>query len=119
MDGFTNEQILEEHFSRPKGSILVSPSMGFGIDLHGEYGEFQIIMKLPYAPLGSKRIKALLDRDPNWYQMKMLISLVQMCGRIIRSKDDIGETYILDGQTVDILKNNWDRLPKWFKARLK
>lgn len=117
-NGVTNEHILEEHYIR-KNTILVSPSMGFGTDLHGEHGEFQIIMKLPYLPLGTKRIKKLFEEDKDWYQMKMLINLVQMCGRCTRSKEDSSTTFILDGQTIDVLKKNWNKLPNYFKSRLK
>jgi len=118
MAGFTNEQVLEEHFERGKGSIIVSPSMSYGVDLAGEHGEFQIVVKLPYLPLGSKRIKILIEKNSDWYKMKMLVNLIQMSGRIIRSVNDTGETYILDGDAVRILKENWNILPKWFVSRL-
>jgi len=112
----TNEHILDEHFLRKDPTILVSPSLSFGIDLPGH--KFQIIIKLPYLPLGSKRILRLFKEDPEWYQMKMLITLSQMCGRIIRSVNDEGSTFILDGQAVSMIKSNWDKLPEAIKERL-
>jgi len=118
-DGISNEQILQEHFAREDGTVLVSPSLGYGIDLMGKYGAFQVIIKLPYLPLGSKRIKILFEKNKDWYQMKMLINLIQMCGRIIRSEEDKGDTFILDGQAVDTLKRVWSKLPKHFRSRLK
>jgi len=117
-ENITNEQIIQEHFLREDGTVLVSPSLGYGVDLHGNHGKFQIIMKLPYLPLGSKRVSILFERNKNWYQMKMLIALVQMCGRCTRSKDDSSDTFILDGQAVNVLKRNWDKLPQWFRSRL-
>jgi len=114
----TNEHILEEHFIREDGTVLVSPSLNFGTDLPAKHGEFQIIMKLPFLPLGSKRVKMLFDKDKQWYQMKMLVNLLQMSGRIIRSGSDSGETFILDGQAFSILKREYKKLPKHFRDRL-
>lgn len=116
--GISNETILKEHFLNDKNSIIVSPSLGLGTDLIGDQGKFQIIVKLPYLPLGTKRIKILSKKDYNWYIMKMLINLIQMSGRCTRSMDDEAATYILDGQAVSMLKKNWNKLPNWFKSRL-
>lgn len=117
--GITNERIMEEHSFRQDGTVLVSPSLGYGTNLVDELGRFQIVVKLPYLPLQSKRIKILSERDYNWYNMKMLTSLVQMCGRCTRSVDDYSDTYILDGSTFNILKKNWSLLPRDFQLRLK
>jgi Rad3-related DNA helicase len=97
---------------------LISPSLGFGTDLYGDFGRFQIIMKAPYLPLGSKRIKTLAARNQRWYEMKALVNLVQMCGRTTRSKEDHSNTYILDAQVIDLIKRNRSRLPQWFIHRL-
>jgi len=117
--GISNENILEEHFIREDGTVLVSPSLSHGTDLVGADGEFQIIMKIPFLPLGSKRIKMLFEKDKDWYAMKMLVNLMQMCGRCTRNIDDTSDTFILDGQAFDILKRNYKKLPRQFKSRLK
>ena len=83
-----------------------------------DLGRFQVVIKLPYLPLGSKRIKALFDRDKIWYQNKMLTTLVQACGRCTRHINDFADTFILDGQIVKVLKDNWLKLPKYFKDRI-
>jgi ATP-dependent DNA helicase DinG len=116
--GITNERIVEEHFARKDGTVLVSPSLGFGTNLLDDSGRFQIIVKLPYLPLGSNRIKTLAEKDRKWYRMKMLTHLVQMAGRCTRSETDYADTYILDGSAVMVLKQNWNTLPRWFKDRL-
>jgi len=117
-EGINNELILDEHFSREDDTVLVSPSLSFGTDLVGKYGEFQIIVKLPFLPLGSKRIKILSEKDKNWYIMKMFINLIQMSGRCTRNVDDAADTFILDGQAFNMLKQYWSILPKHFKERL-
>ena len=68
-------------------------------------------------PLSSKRIKLLFEREPSYYQTKMLISLVQMCGRCTRNKDDFAATFILDATICKALHREADKLPKYFLER--
>jgi Rad3-related DNA helicase len=113
-----NEHIIKEHSQTTKPTVLVSPSLSFGIDLKDELARFQIIVKLPFFPLSSKRIKRLFEKDKDWYINKMLNALVQACGRATRSKNDYSTTYILDGNIVDVIKKYKDRLPKYFIDRI-
>lgn len=115
--GVTNEKILEAHSISTEGTVLVSPSMTHGIDLKGDLGEFQIIMKAPYLPLGDKRIKKKFEEDKEWYSDAMLSTLIQMAGRCNRTASDYAVTYILDGSIVDAVLKNKDKLPKYFINR--
>ena len=114
-----NEDILYEHFNRADPTVLISPSLAFGTSLDNEHGRFQIVTKLPYLPLQTKRIKILAKRDFEWYSMKMWTALIQMCGRCTRSKDDYSVTYILDKSIVKALNRNMRKLPEWFIDRIK
>lgn len=116
--GVTNEYILNEHYLREDGTVLISPSMGFGVDLKGEFGVFGIVMKTPFLPLGSKRIKKLANLNPSWYDMKTLVCLVQMCGRTTRDENDKSYTFILDGVALDLIRRNINKLPAWFVKRI-
>lgn len=113
-----NENILNEHFKSDFPTILVSPSLAYGIDLKDDLARFQIIVKLPFPPLSVKRIKKLFDIDKSWYENKMLNSIVQMCGRATRSKHDFSTTYVLDGNIVNVLKRTKDKLPQYFIDRV-
>jgi Rad3-related DNA helicase len=116
--GSTNADILDKHKEQVgEDTILVSPSLDTGISLDGDLGRFQIIMKAPYLPLGSKRIKKMFERNPKHYVMKMLDTLIQMCGRCTRSTDDHSITYILDGSAVKTVLINKNNLPKHFLER--
>lgn len=116
-EAVNNEMILEEHKNSDKPSILVSPSLDTGISLDGDLGRFQIIIKAPYLPLGSKRIKKMFDKNPKHYSMKMLDKLIQMSGRCTRSKDDHSVTYILDAVAIDAVMREKSHLPKHFLER--
>lgn len=117
-DGFTNENILKEHFLRNDATVLVSPSMIRGVDLEDEHGRFQIILKTPFLPLGDKRIKKLFEVSKSWYNMKTINNLIQMCGRCTRNIDDHSETYILDATAVDLIKRNKNKIPLYFLNRI-
>ena len=116
--GINNEKLMDIHIKRKDASVVVSPSLTFGTDLTDDLGRFQIVVKLPYPSLGSKRIKTLFDRDKLWYTDQMLTALVQSAGRCTRHINDHSETFILDGQILQVLKSNWNRLPQSFKDRI-
>lgn len=115
----TNEHIILQHAINDEPTVVVSPSMAFGVDLPDDLSRFQIVMKLPYLSLGDKRVSELFKRDKDWYAMKMFVKLIQMCGRSTRSKDDYSSTYILDLAAVSAIKRGWSKLPEHFKQRLK
>lgn len=112
-----NELILDNHFKSKEATVIVSPSMTFGVDLRDDYARFQIIVKAAYLPLGDIRIQRLAKEDPTWYTNKMLCNLVQACGRGIRSKEDYCVTYILDANVYEEVVKHKNKLPKYFIDR--
>ena len=115
--GIRNESILEQHYLNDSPTVLVSPSMSHGVDLRDNLARFQIIVKAPYLPTKDKRIEKLMKADFHWYSNKMLCSLIQSCGRGVRSHKDHCITYILDGAIVESIVNNKHKLPKYFIDR--
>lgn len=116
-EGGTNQSLLDYHKSTDQPTILVSPSMTHGVDLVGKLGEFQIIMKAPFLPLGDARIKKKFERDRTWYTNKMLSTLIQMCGRCNRNEKDVSVTYVMDSTIRAFVSRNKDKLPKYFTDR--
>ena len=98
-------------------TVLVSPSMSYGVDLKGDLAKFQIIVKAPFLPTKDVRIERMMKNDFDWYQNKMLCSLIQSCGRGVRSKKDECITYILDGTIVNAILKSKHKLPKYFVDR--
>lgn len=115
--GVTNETILELHEESKDPTVLVSPSMSYGVDLKGDLAKFQILLKAPWLPTKDIRVEKLMKIDKDWYSNKMLCTLVQACGRGIRSGDDECVTYILDGSIFDAVQRNKSKLPKFFLDR--
>ena len=117
-EGTTNEVIVKEHELRTDPTVLVSPSLTMGLDLKGDLGKWQVIVKLPYPSLANKRINMLFEKDRGWYQMKMFISLIQAAGRCTRTREDESVTYILDGLSGKVIIENSKILPKHFLDRV-
>lgn len=115
----SNSDMLDKHYNSIEPTVLVSPSLSYGVDLRDDLARFCIIVKLPYLPLGNKRVKKLFDSDKQWYQNQMLNTLVQMCGRATRSKQDYSTTYILDGNIFKVIPSVVDKLPSHFVDRIK
>lgn len=113
-----NADILNKHYTTKEPTVVVSPSLTHGVDLKDDLGRFCIVVKLPFLPLGDKRIKRLSQIDAEWYQNQMLNILVQMCGRTTRSKNDYSATYILDGNAFRIIPKVKDKLPSHFLERI-
>jgi len=116
--GITNENIIAKHSDlKDIPTVVVSPSVAFGVSFDDDQGRFQIIMKAPYMPLSSQRIKLLFERNPSYYQSKMLINLIQMCGRCTRNSEDFSATFVLDATICKVLHREADKLPKYFLER--
>ena len=113
----SNEQILDIH-EQCKNSILVSPSLTHGVDLKGDLARFQIIVKTPWLLLGDERVKKLANIDRQWYVSKMFSTIIQSCGRGVRSVDDECVTYILDGAVIPLIHQYKSILPEYFIDRI-
>ena len=76
------------------------------------------LLKAPWLPTKETRVEKMMKLDKAWYSNKMLCTLVQACGRGIRSEDDECVTYILDGSIFDAIERNMNKLPKFFIERI-
>jgi ATP-dependent DNA helicase DinG len=102
----TGPQRLEtfNHFKESKDPlILVSPSAMLGISLDDDLARWQVIAKMPYANLGDPAVAHRKDHIEGWYSWQTSKNIIQACGRIIRSQEDWGITYILDS----CFHNHW------------
>ena len=110
---------LRDHMKSPEPTILLSPSMTEGVDLKGDLSRFQIIVKIPYASLGDKQIKARMEEDKIWYANLAAVTLMQAYGRSIRSKSDTAITFVLDSAFKYFVKSNDHLFCNWFKEAIR
>jgi Rad3-related DNA helicase len=111
---------LAEYLDTP-ASVLIAPSMGRGVDLPGDACRVQMISKVPFPYLKDRQVSMRMHSRGGqlWYSVQTVRTIVQMCGRAIRSKDDWAVTYIYDR---DFQSNLWRKsrnlFPKWFQEAI-
>jgi len=96
-------------------TVIISPSMTEGFDFKDDLARWQVIAKMPYPYLGDLQVSRKKEQDPAWYALQTASTIIQACGRVVRSETDYGVTYILDSD----FQMLWDRykgrfFPPWF-----
>lgn len=97
------------------GKVLVASGLYEGIDLPGDLGRWQVIAKVPWASLGNPAVKHLADKDPEWYNWQTLRTLIQAAGRICRTPEDFGVTYVVDKSVGRLFQEAQHLMPQWFQ----
>ena len=115
----TRNERLSEFKSSKEASIMFAIKMEEGTDFPDEQARWQIIVKTPYQDLGDEWIRLHKDKmGQRWYDLSALQQIIQASGRIVRSKDDWGETYILDMNALKLINRYRGECPDWFLKRL-
>jgi Rad3-related DNA helicase len=117
--GNDRNDVIEAFTNDPKPSILISPSSTEGLDLKEDLGRFAIFAKVPFGNLGDQWIKRRMELSSEWYQRQALINIIQGGGRVVRSKDDWGHVYIMDGSFAYLYKMTYNQIPKWWRDAYK
>lgn len=98
--------------------ILVACGMYEGIDLPEDLGRWQVLAKVPWPSLSNPAIQHLARRDPDWYLWECMKTVIQACGRICRTPDDYGVSYILDGTFDRLMEEGAHMVPDWYRDAL-
>jgi ATP-dependent DNA helicase DinG len=112
------DEAVRAHRASPLPTVLISPSVTEGFDFKGDEGRWQIIAKVPYPYLGDRQVAAKKDLDQGWYDLHTIMTVVQSAGRVCRSADDWGVTYVLDEDFKALYDKRKDMFPKWFKEAI-
>lgn len=111
------EQYERFRASSPEsGTVLVASGMYEGVDLPYDAARWQCIAKVPWGSLGNPAVKYIADTDPEGYTWDTLRTVIQACGRVCRTPEDYGCTYILDSTIRRLLDNSFAAklVPHWF-----
>jgi ATP-dependent DNA helicase DinG len=114
--GDDREDIIKEFLKSKKPTILISPSITTGIDLHDDLSRFSIIAKISYQSLADTWVKSRMNESKTWYGNDASRTFMQAVGRICRHHQDYGVTYVLDSNFENLLRNS--KFPKWFKETI-
>ncbi|HSA75361.1 MAG TPA: helicase C-terminal domain-containing protein, partial [Candidatus Nitrosocosmicus sp.] len=113
------DEIIFQHISTQKPTVLISPSLHTGLDLKDDLSRFQIITKVPYPNKCDRWTNAKRGVDEEWYYWQTALRLIQAYGRSVRSKDDWAKTYILDSAFNYFIRKNRNNIPQWFIRAIK
>ena len=112
---------VDEFKNSTEPLVMVSPSSERGISLDGEMCRWVVWVKAPFLSLADKLVNARIYKSPVgnlWYKANTIMSVVQGCGRAVRSKEDYASVYILDQQIVKLLTENPSLAPMWFREAI-
>lgn len=110
-------------FCNSRGKVLISASMGEGLDFKGEICEVQVIVKIPYPNMIDVWVKRKSELDSSYMSQEAVLALEQMIGRVHRTETDFGLTIILDSaflflaqKSVKLDSEAWDNLIGYRKS---
>jgi Rad3-related DNA helicase len=108
------ETLFARHRLAKHGTVIISPSMTEGFDFAEDLARWQIIAKVPFPYLGDRQVAAKKELSADWYDLQAVMSIIQACGRIVRSDTDVGHTYILDSDFINLWERHQDMFPRWW-----
>ncbi|MFW6435917.1 MAG: helicase C-terminal domain-containing protein, partial [Halovenus sp.] len=96
-------------------TVFLSVKMEEALDLAGDLCRWQLLCKAPYPNTRDSRVaRRLEDGDWDWYYRSTLRTVIQACGRIVRSPTDHGVTYLADTSLLDCFDRARRDMPAWF-----
>jgi Rad3-related DNA helicase len=98
-----------------RNDLFVAVTMEGALDLEGDLCRWQVLCKAPYPNTRDSRVARRLEDDRwCWDYRTVLCTVVQACGRVVRSPDDRGATYLADASLLDLFERARSEMPPWF-----
>lgn len=100
-------------------AVFLSVKMEEALDLQDNLCRWQILCKAPFPNTRDSRVASRLADDQwGWYYRTALRTVIQACGRVVRSPDDHGATYLADSSLLDLFNRARDDMPEWFREQV-
>jgi len=95
--------------------LFLSVKMEEALDLEGDLARWQVLCKAPFPNTNDSRVAYRLeDGQWGWYYRSALRTVIQAAGRVVRSPEDYGATYLVDTSLLDLFDRARHDLPPWF-----
>jgi Rad3-related DNA helicase len=118
-DAETRDAALSSWKRSDGADVFVSVKMEEALDLEGDLCRWQVLCKAPYPNTNDSRVaRRLEDGQWAWYYRTALRTVVQACGRVVRSPDDHGATYLADSSLLDLFERARTDMPAWFESQV-
>ena len=114
-DSDDREEALAAWLESDRPDVFLSVTMEEALDLHDDLARWQVLCKAPYPNTNDARVARRLQDDRwGWYYRTALRTVIQACGRIVRSEEDYGATYLADSSLLDLFERAEGATPPWF-----
>ena len=113
------DEQLQRWLASDDPEVFVSVKMEEALDLAGDRCRWQVLCKAPYANTNDSRVARRLEDDQwGWYYRTALRTVIQACGRVVRSPDDYGATYLADSSLLELFDRAAGDVPPWFQDQI-
>lgn len=109
------QEKLQEFYNSKEPKVFLSPVCSQGVDFKYDRARFQIVLRIPYLNTSDEFVNYKVKNDFSWYNYQALIIFGQQIGRVNRSDDDFGVTFLMDSRFNKFISSNTSKLPKWLK----
>ncbi|RRJ28034.1 helicase C-terminal domain-containing protein [Halocatena pleomorpha] len=114
-----NRNAVLSSWKRDDSTVLLSVKMEEALDLEGDLARWQVLCKAPFPNTRDSRVaRRLEDGQWGWYYRSALRTVIQACGRVVRSPTDEGATYLADESLLDLFDRARSDVPPWFQAQI-
>lgn len=118
-DRESRDAALEAWKESERTDVFLSVKMEEALDLSGDLARWQVICKAPYLNTSDSRVAHRLERGQwSWYRRAALQTVIQACGRVVRSPEDHGATYLADSSLLDLFERSRGDMPPWFAEQV-
>jgi Rad3-related DNA helicase len=118
-DRENRDAALEAWKASDEPEAFLAVKMEEALDLEGDLARWQVVCKAPFRNTGDSRVaQRLEDGQWAWYYRAALRTVVQACGRVVRSPDDHGATYLADSSLLDVFERASSDVPPWFADQI-
>ena len=104
---------LQAFYDSTEPLVFVSPVCQQGVDFKEDRARFQIIVRVPYPNTSDPFVAHKVKTDFQWYNYQALVTFGQMLGRVNRSEEDYGATFLMDSRFNKFITKNMRTIPKW------
>jgi Rad3-related DNA helicase len=118
-DSDDRDAALAAWLESDRPDVFLAVTMEEALDLHGDLARWQVLCKAPYPNTNDARVARRLQDDQwAWYYRTALTTVIQACGRVVRSAEDYGATYLADSSLLDLFGRARGDLPPWFAEQV-
>ncbi|NHX35203.1 MULTISPECIES: helicase C-terminal domain-containing protein [Halolamina] len=110
---------LEAWKASDEPELFLSVKMEEALNLEGDLCRWQVLCKAPYLNTKDSRVeRRLAEGQWAWYYRAALRTVIQACGRVVRSPEDYGATYLADDSLLELFDRASTDIPGWFQDQV-